>query len=59
MLLNVLLEALASIPQIHQSIFKINRAEITIFSKTVYTRVLVEEKCPDATDVRIEVSRAV
>ena len=45
--LNVLLQSLASIPQIYQSIFQINRPE----RKTVYSKlchVLRGEKCPDA-----------
>ena len=45
--LNVLLQSLASIPQIDQSIFQINRPEC----KTVYSEpchVLRREKCPDA-----------
>ena len=44
---NVLLQSLASIPQIYQSIFQINRPE----RKTVYSKpchVLRGEKCPDA-----------
>ena len=53
-LLNVLLQSLASIPQIYQSIFQINRPEITshlVKRKTVYSEpchVLRGEKCPDA-----------
>ena len=45
--LNVLLQSLASIPQIYQSIFQSNRPE----RKTVYSKpchVLRGEKCPDA-----------
>ena len=45
--LNMLLQSLASIPQIYQSIFQINRPE----RKTVYSEpchVLRGEKCPDA-----------
>ena len=45
--LNVLLQSLASIPQIYQSIFQINRPE----RKTVYSQpwhVLRGEKCQDA-----------
>ena len=45
--LNVLLQSLASIPQIYQSIFQINQPE----RKTVYSEpchVLRGEKCPDA-----------
>ena len=44
---HVLLQSLASIPQIYQSIFQINRPE----RKTVYSKpchVLRGEKCPDA-----------
>ena len=43
---------------IYQSSFKINRVETAVHSAKLFTHVLVEEKCPDATDVRIEVSRA-
>ena len=47
MTVHVLLQSLASIPQIYQSIFQINRPE----RKTVYSEpwhVLRGEKCPDA-----------
>ena len=57
-LLKVLLQSLASIPQIYQSIFQINRADIASHSakpppkrKTVYSEpchVLRGEKCRDA-----------
>ena len=57
-LLNVLLQSLASIPQIYQSIFQTNRLEIASHlvkpppkHKTVYSEpwhVLRGEKCPDA-----------
>ena len=57
-LLNVLLQSLASIPQIYQSIFQINRPEIATHlvkpppkRKTVYAEpchVPRGEKCPDA-----------
>ncbi len=57
-LLNVLLQSIASIPQIYQSIFQINRPEIASHlvkplpkRKTVYSEachVLRGEKCPDA-----------
>ena len=57
-LLNVLLQSLVSIPQVYQSIFQINRAEIASHSakpppkrKTVYSEpchVLHGEYCPDA-----------
>ncbi len=45
-----ILQSLASIPQIHQSLFQINRPE----RKTVYSEpchVLRGEKCPDASRV--------
>ena len=45
--LNVLIQSLASIPQIYQSIFQINQPEC----KTVYSElchVLRGEKCPNA-----------
>ena len=55
---NVLLQSLASIPQIYQSIFQTNRLEIASHlvkpppkRKTVYSEpchVLRGEKCPDA-----------
>ena len=57
-LLNLLLQSLASIPQIYQSIFQTNRLEISSHlgkpppkRKTVYSEpchVLRGEKCPDA-----------
>ena len=57
-LLNVLLQSLASIPQIYQSIFQTNRPEIASHlvkpppkRKTIYSEpwhVLRGEKCPDA-----------
>ena len=51
--LNVLLQSLASIPQIYQSIFQINRPE----RKTVYSEpwhVLRGEKCPDASRIALK-----
>ena len=53
-LLNVLLQSIASIPEIYQSIFQTSRLEIAshmVKRKTVYSEprhVLRGEKCPDA-----------